>query len=281
MSTNFVIAFAAFCVGVPLTWAAIAIGKRLDLLDVPTAIKPHAQPVPYTGGTPIAALAVAGSAALGLFPLGAAAAGVWAIGLVDDLRSLSPRTKLVLEVFPILVVATSLDRPPTEVALLVIAGVVLVNIFNVIDGLDGLAAGCALAPLVVLMTADTAAGRLAAVVAGSVVAFLVFNRHPAKIFLGDQGSLLLGLLLWALPLTENVVPVDRSGTLLWLGLWTFPLINAIYVIAFRLSAHRPIMRGDRSHLYDRMHGRFGLAPTLIACWSIAVIGAVGALISGR
>jgi UDP-GlcNAc:undecaprenyl-phosphate GlcNAc-1-phosphate transferase len=278
MTTNLLIALATFGIGLPLAYAAMTLGKRLMLLDVPTAIKPHARPVPFTGGTPVAAIAVSTAAAVGLLPLAAGAAGVWAIGFVDDVRSLSPRAKLALEVLPILVVASSLDQRPVVIVLLAISGVVLINVFNVIDGLDGLAAGCALAPLLVLMTSESATGRVAASAAGCVLAFLVFNRHPAKLFLGDQGSLLLGFLLWALPLMENLRFARWSVVALWVMLWIFPILNAAYVVAFRLHAHRPIMRGDRSHLYDTMLRRFGLRVTLIACWSIAALGAFGAFV---
>jgi UDP-GlcNAc:undecaprenyl-phosphate GlcNAc-1-phosphate transferase len=155
------------------------------------------------------------------------------------------------------------------------------NAFNVIDGLDGLAAGCALAPLVVLTTFEGAVGVVAAAAAGSVVAFLVFNRHPARVFLGDEGSLVVGFSIWALPVLAGMSLSTPKEALLWALLWLFPLVNAAFVVIYRVRTGRPIMRGDRSHLYDFWHKRFGLTMTLIGCWSIAIVGGLAALLARR
>jgi UDP-GlcNAc:undecaprenyl-phosphate GlcNAc-1-phosphate transferase len=280
MSATLVVASIAFLAGLALTRLAISMGQRLQLLDLPTAIKPHGRPVPHTGGTAIVVVAATTMVGLGLLPLALAAVCIWAIGVADDVRSLPPRLKLVLEAFALVLGASALGLSPLPMTLAVIVGVILVNAFNVIDGLDGLAAGCALAPLLVFMSSDGVAGLLASSVAASVAAFLVFNRHPAKIFLGDEGSLLLGFTLWTLPFLAGVNSATPRGALFWLELWLFPLVNAGFVIAFRLRAHRPIMRGDRSHLYDFWHKHLGLPATLLACWSIAALGAVGAVAMG-
>lgn len=280
MSTTLVLASITFLASLALTWLAISIGRRLQLLDLPNAIKPHGRPVPYTGGTAIVVVVATTMSILGLFALALAAICIWAIGLVDDVRSLPPRLKLVLEAAALLLGASGLGLSPIPMALAVVAGVILMNAFNVIDGLDGLAAGCALPPLLVFTSSGDVAGPLAASTAATVAAFLVFNRHPARIFLGDEGSLLLGFTLWTLPFLAGTDSATPRGALLWLELWLFPLLNAAFVIVLRLRTHRPIMRGDRSHLYDFWHKRFGLMGTLLACWSIAAAGAIGATVTG-
>src|SRR5438105_11545320 len=169
MIERLVVGAAAFAFCLPLILVAIVVGTRAGLLDVPTAIKPHARPIPYTGGTPIAVIIVAAAILGGQFPLALVATSVWLIGFVDDLRSLPASAKLLLEVFLLLfwVITEPYSFPESLAAVAV--GVVLMNAFNVIDGLDGLAAGCALAPLVALSTFDGAAGMLAAAAAGSAI----------------------------------------------------------------------------------------------------------------
>jgi UDP-GlcNAc:undecaprenyl-phosphate GlcNAc-1-phosphate transferase len=281
MIERVLVTLAAFAICLPLTGAAIALGTRAGLLDVPTAIKPHARPIPYTGGTPIAVVIIATSVLAGQLPLAITGAGIWLIGFVDDLRSLRASVKLLLEVLLLLVWAIAQPLTFPESVLAVCVGVVLVNTFNVIDGLDGLAAGCALAALAVLATFDDAAGLIAAAAAGCIVAFLVFNRHPARIFLGDEGSLVLGFFIWAVPLAAGTSLTMPREALPLILLWLFPLVNAAFVVLYRIKTGRPIMRGDRSHLYDFWRARFGLRMTLIGCWSIAIAGAVGALLARR
>jgi UDP-GlcNAc:undecaprenyl-phosphate/decaprenyl-phosphate GlcNAc-1-phosphate transferase len=270
----------AFCAGVPLTWLVLNLGRRLRLLDLPTEIKPHARPIPYTGGMGLMIVVAATSAAYGLGAIAIAAVIVWFIGLVDDVYSLRPSAKLALEVLPTLVGVSALSMSVPLAAVAIVAGVLLINVFNVIDGLDGLAGGCALAPLLVLMMTGGSTAILAAATAGGVMAFLVFNRPPAKIFLGDEGSLLLGYLLWQIPLIVGLQPTAPRAALLWTLLWLFPLVNAAFVVFLRLWTRRPIMRGDRSHLYDFWFRRLGLARTLLLCWGIAALGAIGAVAVG-
>ena len=281
MSATLLVFSITFLVGLPLTWLAMRVGQHFHFLDRPSTIKPHKVPVPYTGGTAIVIVVVITMIILGLLPLALAAVFMWAIGFADDVRSLPPRLKLLVETVPLVLGSSALGLSPLHTILGVIVGVILVNAFNVVDGLDGLAAGCALAPLLVFVSFGGIAGLLATTVAASVAAFLCFNRHPAKIFLGDEGSLLLGFTLWSLPFMAGVNSATPSGALLWVGLWLFPLVDAGFVVVFRLRAHRPIMRGDRSHLYDVWHKQIGLTPTLLACWSIVAIGSIGATITTR
>src|SRR2546430_2448119 len=102
MTERLLVAAAAFAVCLPLTLAAIVIGTRAGLLDVPTAIKPHVKPIPYTGGAPIAVVIVVAAILAGQLPLAFVATSVWLIGFIDDLRSLPAATKLLLEVFLLL-----------------------------------------------------------------------------------------------------------------------------------------------------------------------------------
>ena len=271
------IAFAlAVVVGAAFTWAAIVVGRRLTLLDRPGEIKPHARATPYTGGAAILGTLLAiGPFVGGNVAVLVGAALCWLVGAVDDVRGLSPVTKLAAQVPALFVGSFAVELDPMTRTIAVTLGLILLNAFNVVDGLDGLAAGVAAGPLVLL--ALVGAGGLIAVVAlGAVLGFMLFNLAPARVFLGDQGSLLLGYVLWILPLlwlgTEGSF---RVGSL-WVLLWLFPIANLIFVLLIRASARRPLLRGDRSHLYDALHRRYGLRSTLALCWGVSILGAVGA-----
>jgi len=270
---------AAVALGVALassivsSWLASNLGVRLGLVDRPGAIKPHPKPVPFTGGTAIliALFLAAPIASPNPFVM-VGAALCWLVGLVDDIRGLKPVPKLAALLPPLALSSLALDLPLLESVAVVVVGLVLLNVFNVIDGLDALAGGTA----VLMLLSLTFAGTMPAVAMagiGATLGFLVFNLPPAKLFLGDEGSLLLGYLLWFLTASwlVNVPPIQAA--VLWLLVWLFPLINLAYVAAVRIKARRPLLRGDRSHLYDNLMRKFGLARALAVCWVISTAAA--------
>jgi UDP-N-acetylmuramyl pentapeptide phosphotransferase/UDP-N-acetylglucosamine-1-phosphate transferase len=273
-------ALAGFALGIPFVLMAILVGRRFGLLDQPSPIKPHPRPVPHTGGTAIVGVIVVAGLLASVPPgvLGGLLL-MWVVGFIDDVRGLPAGVKLAGEL-PALVVSTAALGIPIPIAIAPIAlGLVLVNAFNVVDGLDGLAGGVALPSLIVLAAAPGWGGALSAIALGAVIAFLGLNLRPARVFLGDQGSLVLGQLLWLVPLA--FFRLDASGPwAAWFLLWAFPFVNATFVVIARVRARRNVLRGDRSHLYDALNRRLGLARTLVICWTIAALGAVGALLAG-
>ena len=267
---------AAILVAAALAWISILGGRQLQLLDKPSAIKPHAQPTPYTGGAAILGTLLVLAPFVGTdLRLLLGAAICWLVGAVDDVRGLSPITKLAAQVPALVIGSLAVELDPTQRGVAVALGLILLNAFNVVDGLDGLAAGVAACPLLLLAFVG-AGGNVALVGLGAVLGFLLFNLPPARLFLGDQGSLLLGYLLWILPLSwlgsEGFL---RFGSL-WLLLWLFPAVNLGYVLWVRMRARRSLLRGDRSHLYDELHRRYGLRATLAMCWGVSVLGVLAA-----
>lgn len=266
----------ALTVGAALTRVAILAGKQLALLDRPSAIKPHSHPIPYTGGAAIlGTLLLVGPVSGGSPSLLLGAALCWLVGAIDDIRGLSPAAKLGA-LSPALVIGSlAVDLDPITRAVAVALGLVLLNAFNVVDGLDGLAAGAAVGPLALLALVG-AGGLVGSVAFGAVLGFLLFNLAPAKVFLGDQGSLLLGYLLWILPLSWLGHEGSIGVTSIWALLWLFPIANMAFVLWIRARARRPLLRGDRSHLYDALNRRLGLRGTLIVCWGVSLLGVLGA-----
>jgi len=280
MNATLTIAIAAFAVTLPLMFLAIAFGRRAGLVDHPGPIKPHVRPIPHTGGAAIL-IGVAGVGLIAGVPLSVliGLALMCLVGLVDDARGLDAPVKLVAEIPPLALSLTAVELEPAAAVIALVSGLVLVNAFNVIDGLDGLAGGAALPVLLVMTAVPGWSGALAAATAGAVVAFLCLNLPPARVFLGDEGSLVLGQVLWLTPLVAlkgggaSVLPI-------WVLLWAFPIVNAAFVVFVRMRERRSVLRGDRSHLYDALHRRFGLMRSLLICWSIAALGVIGALAFG-
>lgn len=264
---------AGLAIGAPLSVVAMWVGRRLSLLDRPGAIKPHARPTPYTGGAALLAVITVGGIALNA-PLqilvGAAAA--WLVGFADDYFRLPPAAKLAGTVVPLVIGATAFRLDPRAAVAAILAGVILVNAFNVIDGLDGLAGGVALFALLPVVLVGNTFATFSAIALGAVMGFLILNLHPARLFMGDEGSLLLGYLLWILALSlVQVRPLPAS--VLFAGfIWTFPIVNAVFVLIRRARERRALWIGDRSHLYDVLNRRYGLRTAVTICWTIAAAG---------
>jgi UDP-GlcNAc:undecaprenyl-phosphate GlcNAc-1-phosphate transferase len=247
--------------------------------DKPNGRKLHADAIPHLGGVAIfsgyffgllVALASPGGAALAgrLLALLPALVILFGLGLVDDLRGLRAKTKLTYQVLgascAVAMGAGFAPAVPGDGALFAVLAVTSVlwyvgicNSINLIDGLDGLASGvvalAALGFLVVgVRVADAAVITAALCTVGAVAAFLRFNFHPARIFMGDTGAMFLGFGLAALGclLGREVgfwTAVFGSTTLLGV-----PVMDTAAAIVRRLSARRHIFEADGEHTHHRL-----------------------------
>lgn len=301
-----------------LTPLFMSAAKRWGVVDRPGPRKIHAAPIPLIGGWSLFAglsLALWGNVlaawllrdsrlvellppigreaarqlpalVLKVLPLYAGACGIFALGLIDDLRGMAVRSRLWAQtLIAVGLVAAGLYPnlgflPPWcgwIVGVLWIVGIT--NAFNFLDGLDGLSAGIALSSTVVLATIMTLANQpnvlfLLAALSGSVLGFLRYNVHPARAFLGSSGSLLLGYLLAAASLLITYMPrVTDSGALPILApifVLAVPLYDTSSVVLIRLLQKRSIAIGDQSHFHHRLlragfsHGRAALFIVLVA-----------------
>ncbi|RYX82522.1 undecaprenyl/decaprenyl-phosphate alpha-N-acetylglucosaminyl 1-phosphate transferase [bacterium] len=155
----------------------------------------------------------------------------------------------------------------------------LTNGVNLIDGVDGLAAGvCAIAAgslcLIELPKAPWAAG-VSAALCGACLGFLRFNFHPAKIYLGDTGSLLIGFWLATISLTAAAKTAAATTLILPLVVMGIPVLDTVWAIWRRARARQPIWRGDRGHLHHRLLNR-GLSPVK----TVLVLYACGVFLGG-
>jgi UDP-GlcNAc:undecaprenyl-phosphate/decaprenyl-phosphate GlcNAc-1-phosphate transferase len=233
---------------------AARVAMHVGVVDRPGPLKVQTRPVPYLGGVGVfagVAAPVAWAQPLLLVPLGLALL----LGLVDDATDVSPRVRLLGEVA--IGVASAITLPGNlslagSVATMV-AVVVLLNAVNLLDGLDALASSvAALSALGFSVVLDGDARTTAMALAGALLGFLVWNRPPARIYLGDAGSYLVGTglaLLLALTFVADDGIATPAGALLFVAV---PVADTTIAIVRRRRARRPLFQGDRGHVYDQL-----------------------------
>jgi len=271
----------AFVAAVVLGVAAREVGPRIGAVDVPSGeLKPHAQPISYLGGVAVA-LAVAIGMVVRGWPLHAAAVaglgGALTLGLVDDTVDLLPLARLALQtVLAIAIVASGVraDVLPEVLAWLVAIALFVgaMNGVNMVDGIDGLAAGAVVISAVGLAAISHGHGGgtgLALVTAGAAAGFLLHNLPPARLFLGDGGAYFLGAVIAVCVLHAGGKGATLAGALTCLGV--FALDPALAILRRRLRGVS-LTEGDRGHLYDQLAAR-GLGPVavLAATWAIHTV----------
>lgn len=258
-----------------LTRAVRDVARRHRLLDSPTSRSSHSNPTPRLGGVAIALSGISGwliaSLIAGLEPStetlwyafvwGAiAAAGT---GLLDDLVSLRPSFKLAGECVALLplfaIVVPTLSPLPYGLGLVfwMFLAVGYTNLFNFMDGSDGLAAGVAVIGAVTFagLAVPGAWTGVALVLGAAALGFLWFNRSPASVFMGDSGSLFLGA--GFAMLSAGLIAGGVSWIAIGLALSPFAVDGSLTLL-LRLARRELIWEAHRSHLYQRL---------LIAGWS--------------
>jgi UDP-GlcNAc:undecaprenyl-phosphate GlcNAc-1-phosphate transferase len=268
-----------------VAWAA----HRFGLLDQPDfGRKVHVRAIPRLGGVAVVLGMFAPIFALTLHENRIAAAlfaterlvlaffvgalGIFGLGLYDDLKGARARLKFIVQIavavvmwlagFRIEAVGGSLDLA-VDVGLLSLPLTVfwfvgVINAVNLIDGLDGLAAGIALIAATALFGVALASGQVLlalfmAALGGALVGFLFFNFNPARIFLGDSGSLFLGYVLAATSLwTHHKAAATTVITALPLFVVAVPLLDTTLCIVRRLSRGQSPFAPDREHLHHRL-----------------------------
>lgn len=274
--------------------------------DAPGERKIHKQPIPRLGGIAIwlgfmLALGVvvvvhppiipASVFSSGLSGILAGGAIVFFLGLLDDLFTLSPYLKLgvqfiaALTAFVLGVQINTLDLPGAQLLVLnalslpvtVIWLVGLMNAMNFIDGIDGLAAGVttlsALTLTVVAMfTNQPSSALLAAVLCGASLGFLVFNFHPAKIFMGDSGALFCGFLLACIAVT-GVLKTKVVVMLLPMFVLSVPILDITYSVFRRLLRGQNPFLPDADHIHHQfLKAGMGQIKTVTYLYSLCVVG---------
>jgi UDP-GlcNAc:undecaprenyl-phosphate GlcNAc-1-phosphate transferase len=157
----------------------------------------------------------------------------------------------------------------------------LMNGINFIDGVDGLAAGvCAIAAgslcIIEILQNATWAAAAAAALCGACLGFLRYNFHPAKIYLGDTGALLLGFWLAAIAVAAAAKTAAATALGVPMLVLAIPVADTLWAVFRRVRAGQPPWRGDRGHLHHRLLAR-GFTPVKTALLMYAITATLGAL----
>jgi UDP-GlcNAc:undecaprenyl-phosphate/decaprenyl-phosphate GlcNAc-1-phosphate transferase len=268
-----VAAVIAFAVTPPVARLA----RRLGVVHYPRERDLHERPVPGLGGLAILAAAVV--AALLFLPGGQQTRGIVAgaiaiafVGAVDDVKDggLNPFVKFAGQfaaaAIPVwsdvrvenvtLPFVEPLDLGSWGYPLTLLGIVAVMNVVNFTDGADGLAAGvCTIAAatfaIIALSLDRVDAGILAALTAGAAIGFLWHNFHPASIFMGDAGAMLLGLLLACVAIQGVLKTAAVVALFFPLLILAVPALDATFVVAKRIKYGRPVYSADRWHFHHR------------------------------
>jgi UDP-GlcNAc:undecaprenyl-phosphate/decaprenyl-phosphate GlcNAc-1-phosphate transferase len=275
---SFVTAFVVTLIIIPLI---ISLIKKYGLYDLPNARKEHSLPVPSMGG--IAIIAGMMMALVLWFPFNNqmpqicfffSIAVLFGLGIMDDLKDLSARYKFIIQAGLALMIAlsgiriTSFDglfginelHYVAQYTFTLLAIVGITNAFNMIDGIDGLAGGLGFMSLVTLgifltMSGDANTALIAFALAGGILAFLYFNFNPARIFMGDTGSLVLGFVIAVLCirlLRVNVTaakPILTHAPVFVLGIVLIPVFDTLRVFVLRIWQGKSPFVADKTHIH--------------------------------
>lgn len=307
---------AALVVGLVVTPIVREFAHRLELLDYPGGRKVHQIPIPRLGGVAMViafGFAIAGAtiadpdlgSTLGLRPNRAPAIllGVGlllAVGIVDDTRGMRALVKLTFQVaiagmawwtglsidqvhFPWGIIELGPLSLPVTVAWIV----GIINAVNLIDGLDGLAAGVVLTVLGgfgLLAAADGVDPTLYLIAAtmGAAVGFLAYNLHPATIIMGDTGSMVLGFVVAAVAVSltqDGVYPQAPWVPIIALGV---PLFDTAWAVLRRTARGTAVFVADRGHIHHQLlRFGFGQRDAMLSLTAVSAGLAVVAVLLGR
>ena len=294
----------ALVVAALLTPLVARLARRVGAVDAMTERGLARDATPLLGGLAIFGAVIA--AALLFVPLTTpikgilgGAALITAVGAIDDWRALGAGPKLAGQIAAALILVLSgvtmdivtlpfVGRVEFNEAgdVLTLIGLVgLMNIVNFSDGIDGLAAGvCAISAAAFAIIAfdlgKDAAGVLAAITTGAAVGFLVHNFHPAAVFMGDCGALLLGLLLGGVIVEGSLKTNAVIALIVPLVVLAVPFLDTGFVVAKRIKYGRPVYRADTNHFHHRLN-RLGFSQRrtvlYLYAWTFTMAGLAVAL----
>lgn len=301
------LALASFVFTVILTPIIRDLFRSYKVVDEPDQNrKVHVYPIPRVGGIGIAisyvltvwlirpngtALDRELSLVLNILP---AAGVIFATGVIDDFFGLKPWQKLIGQFFASAmaiwagVVITTIGGNPVHPVLGAVLTIgwllVCTNAFNLVDGLDGLAAGIGLFATLTTFTTALLQGNeplayATLPLAGCLLGFLCFNFNPATVFLGDSGSLLIGFFLGSFAVIWTQKSVTLLGITAPLMAMSLPLVDVLLCIVRRWLRNQPIFTADRGHIHHRLLDR-GLTPrqAVLLLYALCGLGAIFSLV---
>lgn len=282
------LAFGALLATAALIWLMLQLPQLRLPLDAPNERSLHSTPTPRIGGI---AIMIATLSAFAAHAAGAALLGctlvLACVSYLDDRTGLP--TWLRFAVHALVAVVFMIAQGPAAsgwlTVLLVLAIVWMTNLFNFMDGSDGLAGGMALFgfgtyAIAAWLQGDTALATICAIVAAAAAGFLVFNLHPARVFMGDTGSIPLGFLSAAL----GLMGWQSGDWPLWFPIVVFaPFVcDATITLLRRLARGERVWQAHKTHYYQRLvQLGWGHARTAWAEYALMIVAAAIALAAYR
>jgi len=287
MRTYLTVYLGSALITVLITPLVIRLAHHINATDYPRVRTVHSKPIPRIGGLAIFLSSICLVLLTMFLPhtigealrdslskivvLLSAAGFIFFVGLVDDIITLRARVKFLAELIAALAVCAVgaqiksvviadwliLDFGWFSWPLTVLWIVGITNAINLSDGLDGLAAGisaiaCGVIAILAIYNGQVAMAVLELALLGSLTGFLFFNSNPAKIFMGDCGSLFLGFVIS----TSSVMCSEKSGALVGLALpflaLGIPIFDTLFSMLRRFAQRRSLFAPDRSHLHHRL-----------------------------
>lgn len=299
--------FLVFLAGLIVTYLLTPVVRgaaiRYGVVDLPNERRPHKRPTARGGGVAVVVGVHAACLVAVLFPLPGAAGGfdfAWwqkfalaslvllVVGVIDDVRGMKPLFKLGGQVAAALIMWFSGTRfgellghdipAPLDCVLVVLWLVAIINAFNLIDGLDGLASGLAVISAVglcgiLVMQKNPGEVLLLLGFIGACLGFLRYNFHPASVFLGDTGSMFIGFTLGVVSLqtfNKNTFVISMAIPIMVLGVPIYDVLLAVWRRSVRsmvsgpiAGAKRGVMQPDVEHLHHRL-AKAGLSTKRVA-----------------
>ena len=287
-----------------LTLPVSKLAYKLDIVDQPGLHKTHNGIKPLLGGLAIFlgisfAMLIYSTSSTLLITLFISMLILLITGLIDDIYNLKPLQKLAGQTAAAAVIVLfnlsnyyiffELSKryfmPDILVPVLIIGWIVLmINAFNLIDGIDGLAAGTAtiifiaMAVITLMNNGSTSILALQVICVGACVGFLFFNFNPARIFMGDTGSMLLGFLLATTFLLSLNSTLNGSLVLGSVFIFAYPALDVTFAIIRRLRNRTSIFAADRGHIHHvLMSLGFSIRKTVIIIYMVSILFAIMAV----
>lgn len=309
MNQFLLIFLTAFALALIFTPVAIKIAPKIGAIDIPKDDRRmHTNAMPRFGGMAIYIGSI--GSMLIFLPgdtklMGVIVGGtlMFIVGIIDDLKGMPAKLKLISQIicacilFQFSVRISFISNPfgegyyffPWIVSLIVtvIWIVGITNTINLVDGLDGLAAGVAFIASISIGYIAFIHGRLDVcmamlAMAGGALGFLPFNFNPAKIFMGDGGSLFLGFMLAGLSVMSPMKSATMLATVVPVLVLAIPIFDTAFAILRRIINKRPIMEADKGHLHHRiMAVGLGQRRTVLTLYGISGVMGVAAILISR
>ena len=298
---TFLLLCISFAISLILVPIFIRLAKKFGFVDYPNYRKVHTVPMPYLGRVAILVsftivTLFSQPAEMEYKPIIIGAAILCFVGLVDDKYDLKPMVKFIGQLVAIgvpiyygIIIDTitpfgiEINFGVLSVLVTVIWMAAIINAINLIDGLDGLATGVVIIALasiavITIFQSNIFVMMICIILIGSLLGFLPYNFHPAKIFLGDNGSMMLGYIVGVLSIIgfKNITFISLFFPIIILGV---PFIDMFFAVIRRFREGVSVMRADKNHLHHRIrHLGFSHRESVVLIYFIALLFAIGGVV---